>query len=114
VSRFPVGRSRGATSIAREGARGKPGDTGATARLAAIVESSPNAISALTPNGTIQSWNSAAEILYGYGAAEAVGNPIAMLDAPPHPAISTQVAAAIEGGTLRFSTETATGHRGRV
>jgi PAS domain S-box-containing protein len=59
------------------------------ARLAAIVESSPNAIIALTPNGTIESWNTAAEILYGYGAAEAVGKPIAMLDARGHPAIST-------------------------
>jgi PAS domain-containing protein len=99
VSRFPVGRSRGATSIAREAAWGDPADTLATARLAAIVESSPNAIIALTPNGTIQSWNAAAEILYGYGATDAVGNPIAMLDAPPHPAISTHVAAAIEASS---------------
>ena len=51
----------------------------ATARLAAIVESSDDAIIGETPDGQITSWNGAAERIYGYSAAEAVGNHISIL-----------------------------------
>ena len=51
-------------------------------RLAAAVESSDDAIIASDRHGTIDSWNPAAERLYGYAQAEAVGRPIAMLVPP--------------------------------
>src|SRR5213594_3729434 len=43
------------------------------ARLAAIVESSQDAIMAMALDGTILTWNPGAERLYGYARSEAVG-----------------------------------------
>ena len=42
----------------------------------------------LDPEGTITSWNPAAESLYGYQAAEAVGSSVSMLFAQPEEAVS--------------------------
>ncbi|MGA2929325.1 MAG: PAS domain S-box protein, partial [Solirubrobacteraceae bacterium] len=54
----------------------------ADARLAAIVESSDDAIIAKTLDGQITSWNPAAEQIYGYSAAGAIGNNVSILLAP--------------------------------
>ena len=53
-----------------------------TREMAAIVEYSCDAIYSTRPDGTITSWNRAAEQLYGYTAEEAIGLPVARL-APP-------------------------------
>jgi PAS domain S-box-containing protein len=50
--------------------------------LSAAVDSAQDAILTLTPSGTITSWNPAAERLFGYAAAEAIGTSIDMLAAP--------------------------------
>ena len=50
-----------------------------SARLAAIIESSADAIVSLDSDGLIQTWNRGAQLLYGYGAAEATGRAISTL-----------------------------------
>ncbi|TAK37017.1 MAG: PAS domain S-box protein [Chloroflexota bacterium] len=50
--------------------------------LAAIVESTDDAIIGIDLDGIIRSWNPGAQMLYGYGANEILGRPIALLYPP--------------------------------
>lgn len=54
----------------------------AVMRLAALVESSEDAIISQARDGRIMSWNAGAARLFGYSAEEAVGQPIALLVPP--------------------------------
>jgi PAS domain S-box-containing protein len=54
----------------------------AQAYLAAVVESSDDAVVTKTLDGIITSWNPGAERLFGYTRAEAVGQPITLLIPP--------------------------------
>ena len=57
----------------------------AMSHLAAIVESSDDAIIGKTMNGIITSWNRGAEKLYGYSAEEVNGKPVSILIPPNRP-----------------------------
>jgi two-component system cell cycle sensor histidine kinase/response regulator CckA len=57
----------------------------ARARLAAIVESSDDAIVSKDLKGIIQTWNKGAERVYGYSTVEMIGRPMSMLLPPDRP-----------------------------
>ncbi|HTF24424.1 MAG TPA: PAS domain S-box protein [Candidatus Limnocylindria bacterium] len=71
----------GASSIGRDISERKRRE-GGLSRLAAVVESSNDAIIGKTLEGIIISWNAGAERIYGYSAAEMVGKSMKIL-APP-------------------------------
>jgi PAS domain S-box-containing protein len=60
-------------------------DVEARLRLAAIVESSDDAIIGQTLDGGISSWNKGAERLFGYTALEIIGRPLSVLVPGDHP-----------------------------
>jgi PAS domain S-box-containing protein len=53
-------------------------------RLAAVVESSDDAIITKTLDGVITTWNPGAERIFGYTASEAIGQPVTMLMPADH------------------------------
>ncbi|MCA1713582.1 MAG: PAS domain S-box protein [Gammaproteobacteria bacterium] len=59
------------------------------ARLAAIVDSSSDAIIGHTLDGTVTSWNAGAEAMFGYPTARMLGKPLSGL-LPPHAADALQ------------------------
>src|SRR5687768_13734446 len=77
-SRTPGEMARGALLLLVDITELRRGEE-AQARLAAIVESSEDAVIGKTLDGTITSWNQGAERLYGYRADEVLGMPITLL-----------------------------------
>ncbi len=67
-------------------------------RMAAIVESSDDAIISKDLSGIILNWNASAEHLYGYTAGEVIGKPIAILLPPDRPDDITPILAKVRAG----------------
>jgi PAS domain S-box-containing protein len=83
-----------------------PSDPLADARLAAIVESSFDAIISKDLNSVIQTWNPAATRLFGYSAEEAVGQSIIMLIPSHLQDEETEIISRIKRGERVESVET--------
>ena len=70
----------------------------ASQRLAAIVESSEDAIVAKDLHSIVTSWNRAAERMFGYTADEMIGRPITILIPPEHADEETEILDRIKRG----------------
>ncbi len=70
----------------------------ASSYLAAIVNSSDDAIIGTTLDGVIQSWNIGAERMYGYDAKEVIGRPLSLLVPPYRPEEPPSLYARIKKG----------------
>jgi PAS domain S-box-containing protein len=75
------GKTLGAVNVLTDITERKQSEE-AAARLAAIVESSDDAIVSKNAYGVIQSWNRGAERIFGYTEEEAVGQPITLVIPP--------------------------------
>src|SRR5580693_6385341 len=71
--------------LARQRSRAQTRAEQTQRQMAAMVESSDDAILTGDINGIITSWNPGAERLYGYSATEAIGMSVKMLASPEHP-----------------------------
>ena len=103
--RSAAGRIIGASKIVRDLSDRRRADE-VRARLAALVESSEDAIVSTTLEGVITSWNLAAEKLFGYSAAEAIGRHIALIIPPERQAEEDEVLAKVRRGEAVRSLET--------
>jgi len=69
-----------------------------TNRLAAIVESSEDAIYSKTLEGVVTSWNKGAEELYGYRPEEILGKNVSVLTSPAHPEEVPEILSKLKSG----------------
>jgi PAS domain S-box-containing protein len=84
--------------LAVMGTAGETEGLSTQAFLAAIVETSDDAIYGKTLEGVVLSWNRGAERMYGYAAAEIVGRPVNILVAPGSPDEVPQILEKIKRG----------------
>ena len=97
VYRDEAGRVIGVFAAARDITERKHAEEQAS-RLAAIVESSEDAILSKTLEGRIVSWNHGASRIYGYTAEEAIGNPVSILTPPDRPDETPELLKRVCGG----------------
>ena len=76
-----------------------------TARLAALVQASNDAIISIRPGGLIDTWNPGAERLFGYTEAEVLGQPVGILNpATQQTEASTPFERGFAGESFRIET----------
>ncbi len=91
----------------RPPAAGRKGDEGGRLQLAAIIESSDDAIISKTLEGIITSWNPGAERMFGYLASEAIGKSMLMLFPPDRANEEEEILTRIRRGERMEHFETA-------
>lgn len=103
ISQVRVGGAKLYTVILRDVSEAKLNEA-RSARLDAIVNSTSDAIMSLALDGTIQSWNSGSERLFGYSAEEALGQSATML-VPEHYPADEVLARIVKGEAFTYETE---------
>jgi len=78
----------------------------ATSQLAAIVDSSDDAIISKNLNGVIQSWNASAQRLFGYSAEQAVGRHVSFLFPPERMEEEDHILARLRAGERVYHFDT--------
>jgi diguanylate cyclase (GGDEF)-like protein/PAS domain S-box-containing protein len=75
-------------------------------RMAAIMESSHDAVMSATPEGEVVTWNAGAREVYGYTAEEMIGKPVSILEPPDRHGEIDLVRQRIKGGesVVRYET----------
>src|SRR5689334_13956940 len=68
------------------------------AKLAAIIESSDDAIISKTLDGVIRTWNRGAELIFGFTADEAVGQPLLIIIPPERHAEEPEILSKLRRG----------------
>jgi PAS domain S-box-containing protein len=97
----------GAEQPGRPPAAGRKGDEGGRLQLAAIIESSDDAIISKTLEGIITSWNPGAERMFGFLASEAIGKSMLMLFPPDRANEEEEILTRIRRGERMEHFETA-------
>lgn len=102
---FGAGAARFILSLAHDITKRKAAEE-ANARLASIVESTDDGIHATTLDGTVTSWNAAAQRLYGYTSEEMLGESTARLVPTERPDEATRLLHLVKEGrsTTHFET----------
>jgi PAS domain S-box-containing protein len=95
-----TGRLMAAASVRSMNTKKKPEQTDAL--LASIVASSMDAVFSIDVNARIQTWNKAAERLYGYTADEAIGQSLGLLVPDPEYAPGELFRRALSGEQIYF------------
>ena len=106
ISQVETGGQKLYTVILRDITARKMGEE-ARNRLAAIVESSDDAIISETLDGNIVSWNAGAERIFGYAASEMIGGPLTRLIPPEFQSEELQILDLIKHGERMAQVETA-------
>jgi two-component system sensor kinase FixL len=84
---------------------------GADRLLAQIVQSSEDAITSVALDGTITSWNAAAERIYGFSAADAIGQHISIVLPPDRIGEDDEIMAQLRSGRNMEHYETVRRHK---
>src|SRR5688572_19533808 len=80
-------------------------------RLAAIIDASDDAIISTDIEGTITSWNKAAQRIFGYAAEEAIGRHITLLADPGRVGEMASILDRIRQGESAYHVETLRRHQ---
>jgi len=108
--RDSAGKATSISIIVRDVTRRQEAEE-AQALLASIVENSNDVVNAISLDGTITSWNRAAERLFGYSSQEVLGQSIAMLGMPGREGRIAEVIGCIRRGCAIPAHDTVVRHR---